>query len=292
MIMVGEKMTNYSKNIKKWRKKKKWTQAELASGITSQGMISKIEKNTISPDIDLLEKIAYKLDSTLIDLLTNDSNDELNFIYSHINNLILKREYELLAGYVDSENKIEKIKKQNKGYYYWIQAIISALHYGKYEEGIELLELALKNNKDIQLNVRILNNLSAFYSVIEKYEDALDYSQQAKKLADTIQIDNKLKQQIYFQQARLHSNIQEYSDAIFFSKIAVEYTVSINSLFLLDDLYLLIGNSYKELGELKKAEENTNIAYTIATIKSHSQLLPYIERTQKQIEELFIKKTE
>jgi len=279
-------MTNYSENIKKLRKNKGLTQAGLASGITSQGVISKIEKNTISPGIDLLNKIAERLDTSLIDLLSKNDNDELQYVYSHINNLILRREYELLADYFYTEPMIQSIQEHDEGYYRWVQAIVVGLHEGSYEDGIEELKNALKCNNEKQLQVRILNNLSAFYSMIREYDEALHYSQQATKLAHQISIGTNLKQQIFFQQARLYSDLKKYREAIFESQLAIQFTVDVGNLFLLDDLYLLLGDSYKELEELKEAKENVDIAYTIAKIKSHSQLMPYIERTQKQIQEL------
>lgn len=178
------------------------------------------------------------------------------------------------------------IKNSDAGFYYWIEAIIIGLNEGKIEEGIEKLKEALEYNTDSELHIRILNNLAAFYSEIEEYDKALHYSEQATKLAKRKSLNAHLKQQIFFQQARLQSNLRKYNEAIFESKLAIQYTVEVGNLFLLDDLYLLLANSYKELKEYESAKENVEIAYTIAKVKSHSQLIPYIDRTQKQIEAL------
>ncbi len=88
---------NYAENIKRIRLRKKYTQSELADGIASQGMISKIEKKQLSPDIDLLEAIAEKLNCSIMDLLTNNNDDELKQVYSYMNDLVKRREYSLLG---------------------------------------------------------------------------------------------------------------------------------------------------------------------------------------------------
>lgn len=76
-------------------------------------------------------------------------------------------------------------------------------------------------------------------------------------------------------------NIQE---TIFHSKLAIQYTIEHESLELLDDLHLLLGDAYLTLGKLDLAEEYTQRAHTLATLKNNAVLLPYIERTLLQIE--------
>ena len=63
------------------------------------------------------------------------------------------------------------------------------------------------------------------------------------------------------------------------------YDVSGNQFAISDDLQLLLGDSYKEIGKLNLALEHTQTALTIAKLKNNVALLPYIERTLLQIEE-------
>lgn len=83
-------MIYYAHNIRQLRKEKGFTQSKLAENITSQGVISKIEKEIISPDIKTLQAIADKLNISLHDLLFESTEKNmLQQFYSQVNILLI-----------------------------------------------------------------------------------------------------------------------------------------------------------------------------------------------------------
>lgn len=277
-------MLNYAENIKKIRKTKKLTQADLAEGIASQGMISKVEKRQLSPDIDLLEAIAVKLDCSLMELLIDKDENNLNQVYSYLNGIVSRREYQLLERFFKSDPSIKVIKTENESYYRWIHGVILTQNDDNYDEGIAEMKEALQISSDNQLKVRILIGLSALYSEIEQLDVSLNYLLEALKLSEKIKIENNLKQKINFQLARLYSVMEQFNDSIFYNRVAIQFSIEKDSLYLLDDLYLLLSDSYLRIGETNKAYSNVDLAQTIAEIRSNTKLMPYIERTRYQID--------
>lgn len=277
-------MLNYAENIKRIRKMKNITQSELAKGIASQGMISKVEKKQISPDIDLLEAIAKKLECSLMDLLLDKDGNNLEQMYSYMNGLVSRREYHLLEQFFKSDPSIVTIKKENESYYRWINGVILTQNYTKYDEGIIEMKEALNLTSNSQLKMRILIGLSGLYSEIDKFDESLRYLLETLELSEQVEIDYKLKQKTNFQLARLYSVMEQFNESIFYNRIAIQFSVEKDSLYLLDDLYLLLADSYLRLGEVNKANNNVLLAKTVAEIRSNTKLIPYIERTQYKIE--------
>lgn len=279
-------MLHYAENIKKLRKQKKITQSELADGIASQGTISKIEKNQISPDIDLLEAIAGRLECSVLDLLMKDTKNDLNQIYIYLENLIVKREYLLLEQFFKSDSSIQKIKFENESFYRMINSIIISQNYNDYEKSIVEMLNALELSENNQFTIRILVGISGLYSEIEDFDKSLNNLLEAVELSKKTKIDSQLQQKIYYQLARVYSVLENFEDSIFYNKIAIEFAVKCDSLFLLDDLYLLLSDSYLRTDNYEEARKYVEMSKIIATIRSNNQLIPYIEKTKLQIERI------
>lgn len=285
-INMGETlMLHYSTNIKALRQAKNLTQAELAEGIASQSVISNIEKGTISPGIDILEKIATKLGISLQDLLFNDDDEtKLTQLYSYIDQLLKKRNYIELKNIVQQHTDMKILIERHPAYFKWLNSLIEIHVNDNIDEGIQLSKEALAQTDDNAFKVRILIGLAGDYSNINDLNTALEYLKQGKDLSQKTDIDTSLQFKINYQLARLHSVTQNIQEAIFHSKLAIQYTIEHESLELLDDLHLLLGDAYLTLEKLDLAEEYTQRAHTLATLKNNAVLLPYIERTLLQIE--------
>lgn len=64
--IFGDAFMDLGKNIESYRKKKKWTQDDLAKALgLSQPYICRIENNSVSISLDLLEKIGNVLGFTV-----------------------------------------------------------------------------------------------------------------------------------------------------------------------------------------------------------------------------------
>jgi transcriptional regulator with XRE-family HTH domain len=71
-------MITFGKKVSLLRKEKKLSQTELASRLnTSVSVISRYERDEMTPSIDTAKKLAALLDSTVGYLLGEDENDQL-----------------------------------------------------------------------------------------------------------------------------------------------------------------------------------------------------------------------
>lgn len=283
--IVGDFMLNYAENIKMLRKRKNYTQAELAKGITSQGMISKIEKKQISPDIDLLDALSKKLECSIMDLLSGNTKNDLEQVFSYMNNLVSKRDYVLLEHFFRTDPIIKRIRQVNEPYYKWIKSIILTQNDRNYEEGINEMLSALNLSTDNQLTVRILIGLSGVYSEIKMFNESLQYLVQATTLSEKLEVSDNLRQKLNFQFARVYSVLEKFNDSIFYNRLAIQFAVEQENLYLLDDLYLLLADSYLKTDQLDNALKYVKLAMAVAEVRNNFQLTPYIELTQAQIKE-------
>lgn len=276
----------YAHNIRQLRKEKGLTQSKLAENITSQGVISKIEKEIISPDIKTLQAIADKLNISLHDLLFESTEKNmLQQFYSQVNILLDQRDYPGLKSFITDHPLFQTIKQNNPCFYNWITGIINIRVYDQTDKGISNFKQGLENCSDLKLKSRILIALSNTYSDLNNYEEAIDYLSQAEDLSKNGCVPYNMQIIIYYHQALMFAETNNYKDSIFKSKQAIQFIIDHQSLQLLDDLQLLLGDSYKEIGKLNLALEHTQTALTIAKLKNNVALLPYIERTLLQIEE-------
>lgn len=174
-------MLHYSTNIKALRQAKNLTQAEIAEGIASQSVISNIEKGTISPGIDILEKIASKLGISLQDLLFNDDDEtKLTQLYSYIDQLLKKRNYIELKNIVQQHTNMKILIERHPAYFKWINSLIEIHVNDNIDEGIQLSKEALVQTDDNAFKVRILIGLAGDYSNINDLGTALEYLKQEK----------------------------------------------------------------------------------------------------------------
>lgn len=276
--------------IKKLRIEKNMTQYDLAEGICSQGMVSKIEKKLIHPDIDLILKIADKLDCTVSQLLGEESTDKQDFTMDRIHRAINQRDYNLIAEELQTES-MNNLKKTNFPLYTWIKSIVTAQVDGKVELAnkslLDVLPSLEENNKEnIQLKLNILNALSSNYQQLNDLDNALKYLHEAIPLLDYTFIDIILKEKIYFSLARCNSLLEDYEQALFYAQKAIQLAVVENSLHLLDDLYLLLTDTYLKLVMLEKAEDALRKATLLIDIKNSRHLLPYLERAEISLNKL------
>lgn len=289
---------NYSTRIKELRFQRNMTQAQLAEGICSQALISKIEKNDIHPDIEVVAKIAQRLDVSVGYLLgetgTHAYQPNIFNIYNdHIILLLNNHAYQDLEYYLQRDTPEIVHLKENIPYYLWIQSIIAYFNYNRKEYAIQLLQEAIetiaKHNEltpemyEIQLN--IYNTIGSFLSEIEDFQNAIDYYQQGLTLFNISSIKNDYKIKILYGIARTYGKNHEYKNSTFYANKGIQLTIESNSINYLDDFLLILANNYLQIQQYEKARHYLNITKTISELKQNRHLLPYIEKTEFELSE-------
>lgn len=282
-------MYDYASAIRRIRKQKKIKQTELVDGICSQGMISKIEKQQLRPDIDLLVKIAEKLDVTVAELIGEAAEEQHKKSHRHINKFIDEGNFDLLEDYLATNTVNADSILSNPAYFEWVSAVVTYNKYKKADEALKQLQKSLKYIKQsdeaqYELKVRVYNAIGSIYSELGEFDKSLEALNNAIELFNRAHFDSETKQRVFFSFARVHSYSKHYIDTIFYTETAIQLAIDNNSLFALDSLYLLLADTYMEFDKLEQAQEAITKATLLADMKNNSTLKPFIERTQSQLD--------
>lgn len=281
---------NYLDNVRRLREIHNMSQSDLAEGICSQGMISKIEKHQVSPDIEIMIKIAKKFNLTVSQLIGQSSvGDTFDTIKREIRLLAEKRDFVRMQSYLD-EVHFESLS-YSQDFRNWVNAMLMYEVREKPEEALALLLNTLETVEitDVEQHVVILSTLGAIFVDREEYQIAFEYFEQAYELQKDVPINLYMQRRLLFNMARSLYQLQDYVQSVFFTRLAIRSTISEDSLFLLDDLHLLLSDNYKRLMKKDLAGENAHKAEILAQIKGNNDILPYIEKTTAEIETLSIK---
>lgn len=289
---------DYAHLIKELRFKKNMTQVELAKGICSQALISKIEKNDIDPDIVILSKIANKLDVTVGYLIgevdKNDAYVSLDY-KEHVTTLLDDLKFFELENYIQNEKSSEvQALFSNKPYHLWLKAIILTNNYNQIDQAIELLNQALdliakekKPSKDsIETKLEIQNTLANYYSLLKESKKAEEFFQVCLDTSELGIIDPKLKVKVLYGVARFYALHKDLINSTFYAQKAIQISTENKNFYLLEYLYLLIADNCINTEDFADADQALIKSRLIAEIKNNTVLKPYIERTAKQLLQL------
>ena len=275
---------NFSTNVRQLRELHNMSQAELANGICSQGLISKIENGSVVPDISIMVGIADKFNLTVSQLIGQSSaGDIFSYIQKVIRELVDYRQYAQLKEFLSKINYAILSNKPN--FKMWVDAIILNEVEGRSQEAIELLKKAMRVNQfdNVEQGVRIYSALGSIHLGTKQFKEAAFYYKKAFDMQETREIDNYLKRKLLYNMGIAYYQLDDYSQSIFYSRLALCSVIQASTLYLLDDLHLLLADNYVNLKAWEKAWENILRAEVVANIKGNQSLLPYIEQTKNEI---------
>ncbi|MBF6977556.1 helix-turn-helix transcriptional regulator [Aerococcaceae bacterium zg-BR22] len=273
-------MKSYAYKIKQYRVSLGLNQLDVANGICSQGMISRIESGQVSPDIDILIQIAERLNTTVTELI-NETVEVNTSKMQMINYFAEKRDYFALSKYVDEIGDDALHDTLDPAFYYWIKAVISETVYNEVANSIYYLEKSLealeRDISSIDLKIQVFNSLANQYIQMGEYEKAKEVLTTATPFFDSTQVSVKNKQKILYTQALNTCHLHDYAEAVLQGKLAMSFAMSKDSIFLVDDLCLVISDAYLGLGKVTEAREYLEKAEYISKLKNNTALFPYIE---------------
>ncbi|MDO4432407.1 MAG: helix-turn-helix transcriptional regulator [Aerococcaceae bacterium] len=281
-------MGHYADNIKRIRRQKEIRQAELAEGICSQGMISKIEKKQLRPDIDLLILIAKRLGVSVSELIGEAPENYQEKLTDYINNMLEFRQYDMLETYLnttDSQNVyvLESFHRE------WLEGVILAENYGKIEEAINKMtnlvtKLEKQTEADMDLKVNLYNGIAGNYTRINNYKKAAEYVDKGIELVKRIPVKFHVRQKLHYTASLVKFYLADYVDSVFNAQLALQLAVEKSSLYLVDDLLFLIADAYEADKKYDEAKKYLAKASLVADLKNNVQLKVYIERLQSKLD--------
>ncbi|WP_053073932.1 helix-turn-helix domain-containing protein [Bacillus sp. LL01] len=250
--------------IKDLRKYYKISQKELADGVCTQAMISRIETDDLYPSAPILFQIAEKLGVDINYFFNLSETPRLDYaqeVCSQIRMLVRQTRYKEAMEMINLEKRNPLFRK---GAFYqfliWQEAICYFYITRDEEKSFTLLDEALRlksTAKDhlSQHELEILTSKAIIYCDLENYDESIRIFEECLLMLKTMPANNisKLEIRILYNLARSFHLKQKYLKSIETSSKGINLCIKEESLYLLGELYYQKGESLYNLNEIKHA---------------------------------------
>lgn len=283
------------KKIIQLRKTVGLTQNELAKGICTQGMISRIEKGDIFPNASTLYHIANKLGVDLNYFFDVGSTPRLEYVMEVVNQLKKLRknlQYDAIMDIVRREEKNDLFTKNpvflqqllwHKGIY---EKEVMELHDKAFQTLQQSLELTYDEKKALsESEINIMLSLGVFHFSKCQYDEALEIYDRIRKRLKThsSHLDHRIKTRLYYNIARVLTRLGRYDASIQDCKKGIKWCFENESLYLVGELYYQIGYNAELLGDIDTAYAYLNKSTFLFRLQNKDQYSEYIKIRMQEL---------
>ncbi|AST90338.1 MULTISPECIES: helix-turn-helix transcriptional regulator [Sutcliffiella] len=257
--------------IKFFRLRRNFTQEELAQGIISVSYLSKIENNITTPSLEVLKLLSERLE---VDLFEQENESLLQQMFNWY--------YSVRDGNAEQSRilfqKLEPLitTQSLKTYIYF--SLFKARYFillRKFDE----VELELSNLEQYQatFDLKMTYFYYKFQSIIfyikNNFHDSIEKLKEAEKaLHHSTDLDQTEKADIYYLLGLAYSQLMRVPISIIYTKESLLIYQSTYNYTRSAECQILLGISYRRIGEYDKAEESYILAWKIAEL-SNNQVL-------------------
>lgn len=268
--------------LKEIRKSKGLSQAELAVGICTQATISLIEKKGQVPSTKILLSICQRLDVPMTMVIANET-DEVHELLEKAQQLLFDGDFEQCDTVVQMMSVHDLVSTDDYKRYYYYQGQLKLLANQKPDDALFFFNRALNqyivSPNDIY-GVLCTIGISRSYLLKNAPDRARLYVQQAIDSLASIELSTAVPLQvellIYSSLATVYHELREEFIAADYAHQAINRAVDQKSLYLLDYLYLILGQS-EQIVNHQQALIDLTTAQTLAKLRRHSDILKQVE---------------
>ncbi|MFC6175450.1 helix-turn-helix domain-containing protein [Companilactobacillus huachuanensis] len=261
------------------------TQGNLAKGICNQNTISKMEKHSMTPQIEVLVQICQRLNLTLNDVFSDFSGDieqEKVFVLDDIEESILLKDtfriddkLSLVENDISPKDRVQFNFVKGLLEFFRSDFEISTFNLDKVLQGTKL------DNDDIYTLMSYL--VKGMICLEQKHLDMVAYY--CKTISDALQenlnIANANVIEVLFlckSLGNMYTEINQPDFSIEVSKRAIEYANERHSSYFIDELNYNIALAFKyQSDQVEEYEKYKNIAYYSAISLNHPDFQKLIE---------------
>ncbi|WP_368914757.1 helix-turn-helix domain-containing protein [Exiguobacterium acetylicum] len=255
--------------IKRLRKEKKITQAELCEGICSQAEISKVENGKNSPTIDLLQQVAKRLKVPLSMLFQDHlRNDVFQSYDEQLANLLRTNQYVdalKLSEHVLSTTEYEQVRNLARYYQVIVQERSGQIHYLKAVQSLERLlnkEQLWFESATLYLRIQMgMANLYVEHGDFELADDLFQNLIQAKY--ETIEL-KKVRIKILYNYGQQLSLQKKYLAGLKITEQGIQESLQLEDGHFLGHFYFQRGYFKQQLNDdLSDIQRDFTMAYSL-----------------------------
>ncbi|BCB05729.1 helix-turn-helix domain-containing protein [Bacillus sp. KH172YL63] len=285
------------KKIKELRKIVGLTQGELAEGICTQALISRIEKGDIDPSATYLYQISKKLGvdvNYFFEIGTTPRLDYIKEVERQLKKLRTRLKYEEMLEIVRTEEKNPLFLKDgnNLQLLYWHRGIyVNEVEKDK-DKALRILEEALsltyskkkamsEREMNIMISTGILefsrNSLDRALEIYGVVYDALTYHDQLN--------DKSIKTRLLYNIARVLTRKGEYRESTRHCEEGIRWIIQEETLYGLAQLSYHMGYNLELQGEYQTAVSYYAKAEVLFEIQCNNKMTTFIEEKRNQLQE-------
>lgn len=283
--------------IKKRRLELGLTQSQLAKGICTQALISRIENNDTLPKKDILEKFEkrLKLEHNELNIyVTLKSNQhKINDVIHEMRDSLDRRDYksiEILLNY--NHDVIESSKDINDtAFFKWMEASVAHQLYDESEEALDILCAIPVDKLQSELSIEIVNATGLIYYQKKDYKKAITIFYSGMQTIDD-DVDFKIHAKLLFNYALTLEESDQLREALSILISGTELLLENDSLYLLGDFYYTKAFIYDTMNNYDEALNNLEYAKVIFKLQNNTRFYDYtmfsmsnIKKAIKQLEE-------
>lgn len=255
--------------IKRLRKEKKITQAELCEGICSQAEISKVENGKNSPTIDLLQQVAKRLKVPLSMLFQDHLRSDVFQSYDEqLADLLRTNQYVdalKLSEHVLSTTEYEQVRNLARYYQVIVQERSGQIHYLKAVQSLERLlnkEQLWFESATLYLRIQMgMANLYVEHGDFELADDLFQNLIQAKY--ETIEL-KKVRIKILYNYGQQLSLQKKYLVGLKITEQGIQESLQLEGGHFLGHFYFQRGYFKQQLnGDLSDIQRDFTMAYSL-----------------------------
>jgi transcriptional regulator with XRE-family HTH domain len=283
------------KKIKELRKTAGITQGELANGICTQALISRIEKGVNDPSADVLYQVSKKLGVDVNHFFEIGSTPRLDYIREverQLRKLRVKLAYEDILDIIKTEEKNPLFMNDgyNKQLLLWHRGIYAQevekdgdKAYAMMKEALMLTYDEKKAMSEREMSISISLGIIEFTRC--RYEEAL---QIFKKVGDSVRLsshlhDKAIKTRLYYNIARVLTRQARYKESIEHCEKALSWNIEVENLYGFSQLYYHIGYNLELQGFWKEAVLYFEKAEMLFKIQGNQNLVSFINSKKKEL---------
>ncbi len=269
-----------------------FSQKDLAKGICTQGIISKIERNELNPSEDLLERITQKLNIDKNELQMSriifNREEEINTLKNMAIEFHRKKEYHSIPILISQNKELvsESIKYSNhyEVFFKWLDAEMKYHLEGRPKEAIKILNDLRTEVEDIddELKAHVMISLGAMNYIIQENNLSIEIYKEAEKYINE-SIHFKTQVRFFYNFSLVLTRKGFYNKSLLKCTEAIDILIKNESIYLLGYLYYQLGYVYSDQKKYDEALEAYHIALAIFKVENTVKM---IAMTKLEIEEI------
>jgi transcriptional regulator with XRE-family HTH domain len=251
--------------IKEMRKMVGLTQGDLAEGICTQALISRIEKGDIYPSATALYQIAVKLGVDINYFFEIGTTPRLDYIREVERQLKYLRDtwnYNGMIDVVKTEEKNPLFYKDNDKLQllFWHKAIYLYEEKKEIESAFTLLHKAYyltahPKKAMTEREMQILSTIGTFHASLHHHDEALEYYHQVETAIKTTEHlqEKVIKTKLFCSKARVLTRCGRLKESTAYCLEAIKWCFEEELLWGIGELHYQIGYNYELMNDIENA---------------------------------------